>query len=300
MADQHNPLVTRNIASGLTRRVRRRIRNSWIVRNVTFTTSTAYDDRHFRRPIVNGYHVTPTEPELYALLRNLLPACEGVFVDVGANLGQTLAKVKVIDPGRHYLGFEPDPFAYNYLGRLAVANGWQGISLVPIALGEEVGMGAMSKGDGVQDNRVVARSGEESSTGWSHVTPVLPGDTVIENLGLDEIGILKIDVEGAEMSVLRGFQRTIKRLRPLIVIEILPPQVDWPVEKNRERIKHAEAIGRFALDHNYSCRHMTWSGRATMPVDLLQGISTQQTKEPLNYLLLPDENELIGMTFAQH
>jgi FkbM family methyltransferase len=36
------------------------------------------------------------------------------------------------------------------------------------------------------------------------------GDNVVEGLGLSEIGIMKIDVEGHEIDVLQGFQRTLR------------------------------------------------------------------------------------------
>ncbi|MBK7626701.1 MAG: hypothetical protein IPJ16_05790 [Bacteroidales bacterium] len=36
-------------------------------------------------------------------------------IDVGANIGQTLIKIKSIDKEINYLGFEPNPVCVNYL-----------------------------------------------------------------------------------------------------------------------------------------------------------------------------------------
>jgi hypothetical protein len=52
--------------------------------------------------------------------------------------------------------------------------------------------------------------------------PVWRGDDALDLVGVTSISVLKIDVEGAELEVLRGFAGTIERLRPLIVCEILP------------------------------------------------------------------------------
>lgn len=46
--------------------------------------------------------------------------------------------------------------------------------------------------------------------------PMLRGD----DLDLGDVGFIKIDVEGHELSVLRGLQKTIKRCRPVLLIEV--------------------------------------------------------------------------------
>ena len=45
-------------------------------------------------------------------------------------------------------------------------------------------------------------------------------DNVCERLGVERIDVIKIDVEGAEMAVLRGASSIIKEHRPLLVIEL--------------------------------------------------------------------------------
>ena len=41
----------------------------------------------------------------------------------------------------------------------------------------------------------------------------------IDSLGLDRVGLIKIDVEGAEHDVIRGAAQTIARCRPVVVVE---------------------------------------------------------------------------------
>ena len=41
----------------------------------------------------------------------------------------------------------------------------------------------------------------------------------VDGLGLDAVNLLKIDVEGMELSVLRGADETIERYRPTVYLE---------------------------------------------------------------------------------
>jgi hypothetical protein len=47
-------------------------------------------------------------------------------------------------------------------------------------------------------------------------------DLLIEKYNFQRIDLVKIDVEGAELQVLRGMATILKRLRPRIIIELVP------------------------------------------------------------------------------
>jgi hypothetical protein len=46
----------------------------------------------------------------------------------------------------------------------------------------------------------------------------------IDSYGFDDVDFIKIDVEGAELGVLRGAKETIKRCRPAVQMEIMEKQ----------------------------------------------------------------------------
>lgn len=50
-------------------------------------------------------------------------------------------------------------------------------------------------------------------------------DDVVQELALQRVDAIKIDVEGAEVSVLRGALSTLKRFHPKIVVEVVPEQL---------------------------------------------------------------------------
>lgn len=74
---------------------------------------------------------------------------------------------------------------------------------------------ALGVGDGL-----VGLDGEPDHTG--HVRACGPGSVpmhALDAFNLDEVDFLKIDVEGYELAVVRGAEQTIRRCRPVIVVE---------------------------------------------------------------------------------
>lgn len=163
------------------------------------------------------------ELHLDRLFPEALRRLPGTFVDVGVNSGQTLVKVKGFDRDRVYVGFEPNPSCNFYTGKLIELNGFFNCTLVPVGLHERPDLLQLHMrwpGDDPTAT-VVVETGHHDFVA-SQVVPVWRGDDALETLAVSSISVLKIDVEGAEMEVLRGFARTIAALHPLIVCEILP------------------------------------------------------------------------------
>lgn len=60
-----------------------------------------------------------------------------VFVDVGANLGQTLIEFWLTDSGNSYIGFEPNEVCSQYLKTLININSLDGYKIIPVGLFNE-------------------------------------------------------------------------------------------------------------------------------------------------------------------
>lgn len=211
-----------NASSRFTNRVLRRIGQfSRLNRNVSAHVGGA----QVAVPVSAGLMAELTEPWMLALLCRLMGMTTGAFVDVGVNLGQTLIKVKAIDPGRRYVGFEPNPVCVHYVEELLAANGWPDCRVVPAGLGARSGIVTLELYNG--------RSGDSSA---SIVEGFRPGETIsfrktVAILGASDlpddllaapVGLVKIDVEGAEADVIDALAPVIARDRPLISMEILP------------------------------------------------------------------------------
>jgi FkbM family methyltransferase len=121
-----------------------------------------------------------------------------VFVDVGANEGVvTRLALDFGHPSELIYAIEPSIDCIPSLDAL-------GVTVTRVALGEALGQVAMF-GDG---ELLSVRERDLDDIGIIHVfketVPMLTLDFYCESAGVEEIGFLKLDVEGSEAAILRG------------------------------------------------------------------------------------------------
>ena len=178
------------------------------------------------------------EPNLLPVLASALQERSGAIVDVGTNTGQTLIKVLSIDPTRRYVGLEPQIECCFFLNQFSRDNGLGNVTVLPIALARGNGMLRLHSSDTYDEMASVASPVRPDERMHRHTTwiPSRNGDELFEELGLDEIALIKIDVEGYELEVLSGLAGVLRAQRPILVFEVLPNF------HGRERIPYAEAV----------------------------------------------------------
>jgi FkbM family methyltransferase len=162
------------------------------------------------------------EPNEFAFLdRMLRPGM--VFVDVGANDGYyTLFAARRVGASGRVVAAEPSSRERAHLQRNLGRNGLDNVSVVPAAIGAAVGIADLHLAHGVH-------AGHNTLGGFAHDdvvraslerVPVEPLDSVIARLGLARVDFMKIDVEGAEASVIAGAQAVLTTMRPVLLMEI--------------------------------------------------------------------------------
>lgn len=210
---------------------------SWPRWHLTYSVKRTINGQEMRIPLICGLgrqNLQSHEREVSALIAALLRSYPGTFLDVGVNLGQTLLKVVTLEPTREYIGFEPSAACCGYVERLIARNHLTNCSLLPLAMADRaaaIDLHFNKEADGaatiVGDFWVGRNAKRLRKMVWAE-----EGDTVIEALRLDSIGIIKIDVEGGELEVISGLKKTLAAHRPAILLEVLPFSCD--IAKARE------------------------------------------------------------------
>lgn len=139
-------------------------------------------------------------------LRNF-PKGRSTFVDIGADIGGYT--VRLGKRGRVFT-FEPHPRNYRLLTTNAGLNGLESVYLYNTALGDHAGRTKLflSEYHG-RHSTIEGCIGEYVEVGGSTLDSIPEID--------DRVEILKVDVEGAECSVLQGAVNTLKKTKFVIV-----------------------------------------------------------------------------------
>jgi FkbM family methyltransferase len=144
------------------------------------------------------------------MTRKLRPG--DVVVDVGANVGfHTVLASRLVGPAGRVYALEPMPWTLEVLRANVARHECTNVEVLPVAATETSG-----------SMRLASREHELSS---ARLTPDEEPGVDVETAPLDDVlpGVIadfvKVDVEGAEPSALRGARALLQRSRPLVVVE---------------------------------------------------------------------------------
>ena len=155
------------------------------------------------------------ELKLLSLLSSKIK--DSVFIDVGANVGHHSLFMSCSAKQIH--AFEPNPELWPFIMEKISANNIQNIVLhkrglgnvsdkLPLYLKQESGEASLILGTNDTDTR-------------NHVTvKIVPGDKYFENIKLKKIDLIKLDIEGSEKQAIEGMDFSIRKWRPMIMLEI--------------------------------------------------------------------------------
>jgi len=133
-----------------------------------------------------------------------------VVFDVGAHVGfYSLLASTLVGPTGWVVAFEPAPRNLDYLREHLRLNGVRNVDVVACAVLESTGVAWFE--DGVDSS-----SGRVSAIGQYQVSTIGLDEYVSQSARVPDC--IKIDVEGAEWSVLRGAMSTLKKHHPAIFL----------------------------------------------------------------------------------
>lgn len=152
------------------------------------------------------------------LLSNFLGP--GQFVmDVGANIGaHTLFFAQKIGPEGRVLAFEPQRQVFQNLCANVALNGLSNVMTFHAGAADQHGMTAIPTPDYNHEGNFGAVSLLPDPRVQNAGTEPVQLMT-LDQLGLPHLALLKIDVEGMELAVLKGAAQTIQQHRPALYIE---------------------------------------------------------------------------------
>ncbi|MGK0262134.1 MAG: FkbM family methyltransferase [Planctomycetota bacterium] len=182
---------------------------------------------------------------LQLMVRRLLQPGD-CFVDIGANLGMLslLASAAVGASGR-VIAFEPNPRLIARFQRTLDRNQVGNVELVHAAISDQPGTAKLHEYGGHPGWGSLSDCGPEGAAETAtFIVPLQSGDDLLAATDPEQPMLIKIDVEGHEVPVLRSLQQTLPTRWPLVICEY--------VEAHQQRAGHSAAELRGELErHGY-------------------------------------------------
>lgn len=165
-----------------------------------------------RRGEIYERHITDTLSQIECKNKTI--------IDCGANFGaHTLPFARLVGPEGRVVAFEAQRFVYYQLCANIFTNGVKNIDARCEAVAEN-SYGYISM---IEDHDYV--NARNQNIGNTHVSPSIKGNIpkrAIDDLNLTDVVAIKLDVQGYEMFVLYGAEKTILKYKPILFIEIEP------------------------------------------------------------------------------
>lgn len=188
-------------------------RPSFVVVDMVHGVKVVVDPREpeFGRHIVGG---GIWEPHIVDAIRSHLSPGD-TFIDIGGNVGvMSFQAADAVGATGRVIAFEPNMRNVDAFRRGIVANGFDNVLLLPLALSDHrhmIGLTAASNAK-VMGDAVATQSAD--------VVQAVAADEMLA--GEARIDLVKIDIEGFELPALRGMDRALRRHRPKILCEFNP------------------------------------------------------------------------------
>jgi FkbM family methyltransferase len=237
-------------------------------------------------PFINGSGISVfNHPENWfsKVAHTILMKREGAFIDVGTNMGQTLLKIKTLMPDLHYFGFEPNINAVYYIKKLITANSFLNCEIYPFALSNKIGTSNLLLESDIGLGASIIE-GFRQDHFYRKLDKVfcLKGDSFFETTQLESLALIKLNVEGSELEVIKGLWQTISKFKPYIICEILPV-FDATTKEGNFRKKRQDELIEIIQGACYTIFRILGSGDLVE----LDTIEVHADVSMANYLFVP-------------
>lgn len=219
------------------------------------------------------------EKYIFDYIRNNLQVEGTTIIDIGANFGfHSLEFADLVGKTGKVISFEPQKLIYYQLCGNVILNGYDNITTYNVALSDETTKLKMEnlqyKSTG-SINIGNAHLNAWTQTGYNYVD-VRPLDSFDD---IDNVSVIKIDVQGYEPRVLDGAKKLIEKYQPIIFIEVESDQLQVYNWKETDIFDRLQNMG-------YSCNRLSGVDYVAIPKEnqILVKLENQR-KENLNYIV---------------
>ena len=199
------------------------------------------------------------ENDILQILSQQLKKRPGTFIDAGAFIGPHSVGISKLHPGTKIVAFEPSDLAFSCLLDNAKRSFSFSSEIHKVALGKTEGNGFMMYDGGGNPggaNLKIENPNDSEPANNSLMNAVAIRS--IDSFNIDNVSLIKIDTEGQEDNVILGAINTIKKYKPVLVVEIVggAPRDGEYKERIEKSVALIENLGykvELISYHDYLC-----------------------------------------------
>ncbi|MEE9372245.1 MAG: FkbM family methyltransferase [Saprospiraceae bacterium] len=191
-----------------------------------------------------------SKTELYASISD-----GSIVMDIGANMGDVSFNLaRIIGNKGHVISFEPDRSNYERFERNLALNNFSNITLVKNGLGREFGSFTMAINENEPGNdgskRILKTSNNSKNL---ELVKIITLDSWVEKNPIEQLDLVKIDVEGYEVKALKGGENTLVKYGPDLYMEVHDAKLKEQGSSAKELLFFIQGLGySIQLDHTNS------------------------------------------------
>ena len=179
----------------------------------------------------------------FDMWKRLVPV-GATIADVGANIGWYSAHMAATDPTSKIVAFEPVPDSFDALSKTLLHNQLCNVVAERLAVSNRPGSLTI-----YVDPTIAGAASAHPSVYQDTSDPILAPMVTLDDYSAPHglrFDAIKLDVEGGELAVLQGAQRTLAEARPVVFVEMLR-------RHTREFGYHPNDIIALMTDNDYRC-----------------------------------------------
>lgn len=166
---------------------------------------------------------------------------DDVVFDIGANIGEfTFQCAKIVGRNGAIHSFEPNEKVFYKLKKNYEINPFKNIYLNKVALGEKheyayLHVPYLRNYGGATISPVATTHADKIA--------IIPLDYYIEHHAIKQVNVIKIDVEGYELKVLKGAQHTLRTYKPTLLLEFSDKLMQQHKDTPAALIQYLKSLG---------------------------------------------------------
>jgi FkbM family methyltransferase len=235
----------------------------WITSKLGHQYLIDADDKYMERCLMgSGYQIRNWE------FAKTLCNPNGIALDIGASIGMNALNYSTYFSSVE--AFEPDPDVYECMLETLAANNIDNVLTHPIAASDCSKTNILVKFHRATFGNTLKPVGYVGKTRPQLSIQCEP----IDHYEFENVNLIKIDVEGNELAVLKGAEQTILKYMPVLQIEIKPQML-------KRQLTSPQELWQWLVDRGYTAKH--FAGDVTNPKFLDSEKFTSNSKYGIEY-----------------